>query len=178
MAVIASASRAFTWKSATPSSAPLRVQGKPHAPLLRTCTVVRAAAVDIDSIEAANVENVVVGAEPKRRNVSRRYKTEFAKLPGKSAALAPKEAIELVMRTPTREMFQMMLFSKIVPNCKKLGLLDAGDGWLRASGCPKPVLPPQFWNIYRTANVTALRQEMKRHTRFLPRQAMSASALT
>ena len=23
------------------------------------------------------------------------------------------------------------LFSKIVPNCKKLGLLDAGDGWLR-----------------------------------------------
>ena len=24
-----------------------------------------------------------------------------------------------------------MLFSKIVPNCRKLGLLDAGDGWLR-----------------------------------------------
>jgi hypothetical protein len=24
-----------------------------------------------------------------------------------------------------------LLFSKIVPNCKKLGLLDAGDGWLR-----------------------------------------------
>jgi hypothetical protein len=23
-----------------------------------------------------------------------------------------------------------MLFSKIVPNCKKLGLLDPGDGWL------------------------------------------------
>ncbi len=67
--------------------------------MLRTCTVVRAAAVDIDSIEAANVENVVVGAEPKRRNVSRRYKTEFAKLPGKSAALAPKEAIELVLST-------------------------------------------------------------------------------
>jgi hypothetical protein len=42
-----------------------------------------------------------------------------------------KEAIELVMRTPTREMFQMMLFSKIVPNCKKLGLLDRNDQWLR-----------------------------------------------
>jgi hypothetical protein len=27
--------------------------------------------------------------------------------------------------------FQGPLFSKIVPNCKKLGLLDAGDGWLR-----------------------------------------------
>jgi hypothetical protein len=24
-----------------------------------------------------------------------------------------------------------MLFSKIVPNCKKLGLLDHGDPWLR-----------------------------------------------
>jgi len=42
-----------------------------------------------------------------------------------------KEAIELVMRTPTRQMFQMMLFSKIVPNCKKLGLLDRNDKWLR-----------------------------------------------
>ena len=42
-----------------------------------------------------------------------------------------KEAIELVMRTPSRQMFQMMLFSKIVPNCKKLGLLDRNDAWLR-----------------------------------------------
>jgi hypothetical protein len=32
---------------------------------------------------------------------------------------------------PQQRMFQQMLFSKIVPNCKKLGLLDAGDGWLR-----------------------------------------------
>ncbi len=29
------------------------------------------------------------------------------------------------------ELFQNMLFSKIVPNCRKLGILDAGDGWLR-----------------------------------------------
>jgi hypothetical protein len=29
------------------------------------------------------------------------------------------------------KVFQRMLFSKIVPNCRKLGLLDAGDGWLR-----------------------------------------------
>ena len=28
-------------------------------------------------------------------------------------------------------MFQQMLFSKIVPNCKKLGLLDRNDKWLR-----------------------------------------------
>ncbi len=32
---------------------------------------------------------------------------------------------------PNQLVFQQMLFSKIVPNCKKLGLLDAGDGWLR-----------------------------------------------
>ena len=27
--------------------------------------------------------------------------------------------------------FQRLLFAKIVPNCRKLGLIDAGDGWLR-----------------------------------------------
>jgi hypothetical protein len=32
---------------------------------------------------------------------------------------------------PMEEMFQTMLFSKIVPNVKKLGLLDGADGWLR-----------------------------------------------
>lgn len=42
-----------------------------------------------------------------------------------------KDAIEIVMRTPMRQTFQMMLFSKIVPNCKKLGLLDRNDAWLR-----------------------------------------------
>ena len=42
-----------------------------------------------------------------------------------------KEALQLVMLDQSRPMFQSMLFSKIVPNCKKLGLLDAGDGWLR-----------------------------------------------
>jgi hypothetical protein len=32
---------------------------------------------------------------------------------------------------PEENVFQQMLFSKIVPNCKKLGLLDANSGWLR-----------------------------------------------
>jgi hypothetical protein len=32
---------------------------------------------------------------------------------------------------PDQNFFQQMLFSKIVPNCKKLGLLDASDAWLR-----------------------------------------------
>src|SRR5450432_2830764 len=42
-----------------------------------------------------------------------------------------KMATKLVMQAPDRAVFQSLLFSKIVPNCKKLGLLDAGDGWLR-----------------------------------------------
>jgi hypothetical protein len=32
---------------------------------------------------------------------------------------------------PEQQIFQQMLFSKIVPNCKKLGLLDRNDAWLR-----------------------------------------------
>ncbi len=42
-----------------------------------------------------------------------------------------KEAIQLTKMTPESEIFNQMLFSKIVPNCKKLGLLDASGGWLR-----------------------------------------------
>ncbi|RMH76790.1 MAG: ferritin-like domain-containing protein [Actinomyces sp.] len=37
----------------------------------------------------------------------------------------------LLAMPPEENLFQQMLFAKIVPNCKKLGLLDAGDGWLR-----------------------------------------------
>ena len=37
----------------------------------------------------------------------------------------------LLKHDPGQLLFQQMLFAKIVPNCKKLGLLDAGDGWLR-----------------------------------------------
>ncbi|MDP9402564.1 MAG: ferritin-like domain-containing protein [Actinomycetota bacterium] len=42
-----------------------------------------------------------------------------------------EEAVSLVMQAPERVLFQTMLFSKVVPNCRKLGLLDAADGWLR-----------------------------------------------
>jgi hypothetical protein len=37
----------------------------------------------------------------------------------------------LILHDPQRQLFQQMLFSKIVPNCKKLGLLDRNDKWLR-----------------------------------------------
>ncbi|MBM3729925.1 MAG: ferritin-like domain-containing protein [Actinobacteria bacterium] len=43
----------------------------------------------------------------------------------------PKEIVPLVLQDPTRTIFQQMLFAKIVPNCKKLGLLDRNEGWLR-----------------------------------------------
>ena len=42
-----------------------------------------------------------------------------------------KTACALVKDAPDRRLFQQLLFSKIVPNCKKLGLLDANEGWLR-----------------------------------------------
>jgi hypothetical protein len=42
-----------------------------------------------------------------------------------------KKVIPLAYADPLRQEFQQLLFTKIVPNCKKLGLLDAGDGWLR-----------------------------------------------
>ena len=43
-----------------------------------------------------------------------------------------KKAVEHGLNIPEDDqIFNQLLFSKIVPNCRKLGLLDAGDGWLR-----------------------------------------------
>ncbi|MEI8051476.1 MAG: ferritin-like domain-containing protein [Actinomycetes bacterium] len=42
-----------------------------------------------------------------------------------------KDAAKVAVQDVSRVEFQSLLFGKIVPNCKKLGLLDAGDGWLR-----------------------------------------------
>jgi len=43
-----------------------------------------------------------------------------------------KKVMQLMLELPPeQQVFQQMLFSKIVPNCKKLGLLDASGGWLR-----------------------------------------------
>src|SRR4029077_18348607 len=43
----------------------------------------------------------------------------------------PRDVVPAVLADPTRLLFQQMLFSKIVPNCKKLGLLDRNGFWLR-----------------------------------------------
>ena len=46
---------------------------------------------------------------------------------------------------PEQQIFQTMLFSKIVPNCKKLGLLDAADGWLREKFTEIGVIQFEDW---------------------------------
>jgi hypothetical protein len=45
--------------------------------------------------------------------------------------IPPTEAVKIAAMDAQRNEFQGFLFAKIVPNCKKLGLLDAADGWLR-----------------------------------------------
>ncbi len=43
-----------------------------------------------------------------------------------------RQMVKILLEAPEDQLiFQQMLFSKIVPNCKKLGLLDASDHWLR-----------------------------------------------
>ena len=43
-----------------------------------------------------------------------------------------KQAVKHGLDAPAEDdIFNQLLFAKIVPNCRKLGLLDAGDGWLR-----------------------------------------------
>ncbi len=56
-----------------------------------------------------------------------------------------KEALMLTLADPNRNVFSGMLFSKIVPNCKKLGLLDAGDGWLRTKFTELGVIEYEDW---------------------------------
>jgi len=43
-----------------------------------------------------------------------------------------RKVMGMLLQVPDDQLiFQQMLFSKIVPNCKKLGLLDANNQWLR-----------------------------------------------
>ncbi|MFM7225183.1 MAG: ferritin-like domain-containing protein, partial [Actinomycetota bacterium] len=56
-----------------------------------------------------------------------------------------KDALALVMADEGRKMFQNILFSKIVPNCKKLGLLDRNDGWLRQRFTELGVIQFEDW---------------------------------
>jgi hypothetical protein len=57
----------------------------------------------------------------------------------------PKTVAPILLQVPERVMFQNILFSKIVPNCKKLGLLDAADGWLRTKFTELGVIGFEDW---------------------------------
>ena len=59
--------------------------------------------------------------------------------------IKPAEILPVVLQDQGRGMFQQMLFSKIVPNCKKLGLLDGGDGWLRTKFTEMGVIQFEDW---------------------------------
>ena len=75
----------------------------------------------------------------------------------------PRDVVPLVLKDPTRDVFQMMLFSKIVPNCKKLGLLDRNNGWLRAKFGEMGVIQFEDWadtgEEYDTMSLDALATE-------------------
>jgi hypothetical protein len=57
-----------------------------------------------------------------------------------------REVVKIQLNMPNEyKDFQRLLFSKIVPNCKKLGLLDAGDGWLRQKWTEIGVIEFEDW---------------------------------
>src|SRR5947209_8353072 len=56
-----------------------------------------------------------------------------------------RRAVEVLLQTPERDIFQAMLFSKIVPNCRKLGLLDAADGCVRPRFTELGVIQFEHW---------------------------------
>ena len=67
-------------------------------------------------------------------DVARRLQRRFAHTEMWARMGVDPDAIYRTMdkvNPPAQQVFQQLLFSKIVPNCKKLGLLDAADGWLR-----------------------------------------------
>ncbi len=61
------------------------------------------------------------------------------------AGIPQKEACEVMLTSPVQREFRKVLFSKIVPNLKKLGLLDASDGWLRQRFGELGVLEYEDW---------------------------------
>ena len=59
----------------------------------------------------------------------------------------PKQVVAFLNANPDpgQQVFQTMLFSKIVPNTRKLGLLDAGDGWLRTKFTELGIIQFEDW---------------------------------
>ncbi len=61
------------------------------------------------------------------------------------AGLPVRECCDVMLHSEMQLEFRKLLFSKIVPNLKKLGLLDAGDGWLRQRFGELGVLQFEDW---------------------------------
>jgi hypothetical protein len=82
---------------------------------------------NLDSSEIRDRQEFAYDAATRLRN---RF---FAQDVWEKLGVNPKAIVKSMQEhpDPMEEHFQAMLFSKIVPNCRKLGLLDAGDGWLR-----------------------------------------------
>ncbi len=59
----------------------------------------------------------------------------------------PKKVAAFLLEHPDpgENIFQNILFSKIVPNCRKLGILDAGDGWLREKFTELGIIQFETW---------------------------------
>jgi hypothetical protein len=55
------------------------------------------------------------------------------------------ECTEIMMHDPSQREYRRSLFANVVPNLKKLGLLDAGDGWLRTKFGELGVLEFEDW---------------------------------
>lgn len=79
-------------------------------------TVTAAAAVDLESLEAASIASVaatapVAGAVTKgRRGASRRYNAEVAKVPSKTTALPPLDAITAALNTASAKFDETVEF--------------------------------------------------------------------
>jgi hypothetical protein len=77
-----------------------------------------------------------------------------------------KEAVKMVKESDDRPIFQQLLFSRIVPNLKKLGLLDAADGWLRERFTELGVIQFEDWvdtsEEYRALDEVAKDRDAKR----------------
>ena len=56
----------------------------------------------------------------------------LAKEVWEALGLPVQQCLEVMRRDPAQIEYRRALFSKVVPNVKRLGLLDLGDGWLRA----------------------------------------------
>ena len=85
------------------------------------------------------VEGIKAMAEIAAADVAIRKRTEKLR-----ALRLAKEAADRE-NPPEQRAFQALLFSKIVPNCKKLGLLDAADGWLRTKFTELGVIAFEDW---------------------------------